>query len=236
MTMTNGNGNDDDGNTGMTLEEISVPMKRRGSIEYATPTISNSMTVPSGDDIQEDSADTRSIDDDGIGSIIEIGGADEGNDASSRTSAWGEGEQSSNGMSTDTGHTPTSLNGTSGGGGAPEDLPLSIARKENRAVSLWRIFMFCVLITTTYAVAALVYAFTSNFEAKGFESAFADDTLKIYESLASSLDTKLAAVDLLAMLMVSSAREKQETFPFTTLTDFAVKAAKVCDLSLNLFF
>ena len=87
--------------------------------------------------------------------------------------------------------------------------------------------MFCVLITTTYAVAALVYAFTSNFEAKEFESAFADDTLKIYESLGSSLDTKLAAVDSLSMLMVSSAREKGETFPFTTLTDFASKAAKV---------
>ena len=233
----------DGGNSPTTVTVVS-------SIENgdATTTIANSMTVPSGisnDDDNDNNQDggalnASDIEDHDIAKTIEIGNNTNHNnanadingnegDASSHTSGWGEGDQSSHGASTtDTGYTPTTLNDTTGG--APnggEDSPLNIARKENRAVSLWRIFMFCVLITTTYAVAALVYAFTSNFEAKEFESAFADDTLKIYESLGSSLDTKLAAVDSLAMLMVSSAREKGETFPFTTLTDFASKAAKV---------
>ena len=249
----------DGGNSPTTVTVVSSIEAGGGGNEVGTGgeviTTTNSMTVPSGgnddDDINNqggDALNASDIEDHDIAKTIEIGNNTNHNnanadingnegDASSHTSGWGEGDQSSHGASTtDTGYTPTTLNDTTGG--APnggEDSPLNIARKENRAVSLWRIFMFCVLITTTYAVAALVYAFTSNFEAKEFESAFADDTLKIYESLGSSLDTKLAAVDSLAMLMVSSAREKGETFPFTTLTDFASKAAKVRIVFVCLF-
>jgi hypothetical protein len=246
------------GEDGVEVNNIGEVAIQSTTLNSGTAAASNSnITVPSGGNDDNNNAttnnnnqgagedsETRSIGDDDIASTIEIGAGtnhnnggddnDGGGDVSSHTSGWGEGDQSSHGT-TDTGYTPNTINETDANGNpsGSEDSPLNIARKENRAVSLWRIFMFCVLITTTYAVAALVYAFTSNFEAKEFESAFADDTLKIYESLGSSLDTKLAAVDSLAMLMVSSAREKGEEFPFTTLTDFASKAAKVrCILCL----
>ena len=154
-------------------------------------------------------------------------------DASSGTSGWGDGDQSTTNRSTDTGYSPSN-NSSSNKGGAggkgflsEDDPALNIAEKENRAVSLSRIVMIFVLVLTTICVSLLVYTFVDNAEKYSFELSFNDDTIKLQESLGSSMDKKLAAVDSLAMLMVSSADEKNETFPFTTLTDFAVKAAKV---------
>ena len=154
-------------------------------------------------------------------------------DASSGTSGWGDGDQSTTNRSTDTGYSPSN-NSSSNKGGAggkgflsEDDPALNIAEKENRAVSLSRIGMIFVLVLTTICVSLLVYTFVDNAEKYSFELSFNDDTIKLQESLGSSMDKKLAAVDSLAMLMVSSADEKNETFPFTTLTDFAVKAAKV---------
>jgi hypothetical protein len=157
-------------------------------------------------------------------------------DASSCTSGWGDGgDQSTSNRSTDTGYSPSNSSHSRGGGdqrgdqrgGAGDDPAFNIANKENRAVSFWRIAMLIILLLTTISVAFLVYTFVDNTERYTFELSFHDDTLKVYESLGSSMDKKLAAVDSLAMLMVSSANGKNETFPFTTLTDFAVKAAKV---------
>ena len=108
---------------------------------------------------------------------------------------------------------------------------MNIAKKENRAVTTWRFIMFGVLIITTVLVAVLVFLFVNNTEREEFETSFEVDSLKIFESLGSSMDTKLEAVDSLAMLMLSSAREKNETWPYTVLPNFASKAAKMRILS-----
>jgi len=177
---------------------------------------------------------TEIISIDRAGKTIEIGRAasinNSNDDASSGASAsstgWGDGEQSTSTGTYDTGNTSSNKGGGSGLL-ADDDQSFNFARKEDRAVSFWRIFMLCVLVLTTISVAVIVYTFVDSSERYEFELSFEDDTLKIYESLGSSMDKKLAAVDSLAMLMVSSAIEKNETFPFTSFTDFAVKAAKV---------
>lgn len=108
---------------------------------------------------------------------------------------------------------------------------LNIARKENMAVMTWRLVMFGVLIVTTVAVAVLVFLFVSNTENQEFLKSFDVDSNKIEESLLSTMDTKLEAVDSLAMFMVTNAREKNQTWPYTTLNDFGSKAAKMRILS-----
>ena len=116
-------------------------------------------------------------------------------------------------------------------GSQPSQQSLDIAKKENIAVNTWRFVMFFVLIITTVLVAVLVFLFVKSTERQEFETSFESDSLKIYESLGSSMDNKLHSVDSLAMFMVSSAREKNETWPYTVLPDFASKAAKMKILS-----
>lgn len=152
----------------------------------------------------------------------------------SGSSFWGGDDQSTSNetgcySSPNTVNDSTRFNSTVGGHVTEESL--NIAKKENRLVRTWRVIMFGVLLVTTIVVAVLVFSFVSNMERVEFETSFEDDTIKIYESLRTSMDTKLEAVDSLAMLMVSSARERNETWPYTVLPDFASKAAKMRILS-----
>jgi hypothetical protein len=200
---------------------------------FVPSNINNESNIDGDGDDDDREANNKNIETGCLTNIISSSSSNNGDgysdgdgDASSGTSGWRGGEQSTTNGSTDTGYSPNSSKG--GNGALPDDDPaFDIANRENRAVSLWRIVMLVVLVLTTIGVAFLVYTFVDNAEKYRFESSLKDDTLKIYESLGSSMDSKLAAVDSLAMLMVSSANEKNETFPFTTLTDFAVKAAKV---------
>mmetsp|Transcript_22665 Transcript_22665/g.50613 ORF Transcript_22665/g.50613 Transcript_22665/m.50613 type:complete len:1177 (+) Transcript_22665:27-3557(+) len=147
-------------------------------------------------------------------------------DGSSRSGMWGEEHSSSN----ETGVSPTTNNGSQPSKG-PSEESLNIAKKEDMAVYTWRLIMFGVLISTTITIAILVYKLARKFESTKFETSFEVDSQKIYESLGRSMDTKLQAVDALAMLMVSSARLMNETWPYTLLPDFASKAAKMRVLS-----
>lgn len=160
---------------------------------------------------------------------------DDGDASSNRSAGWGDCDQSTSNGTADTGY--TRANSTKNGShqipadAQSEESTFNIAKKENRYVNNMRLIMFGVLIITTVMVAMGVYKFVANTEREGFESSYEDNSLKIYEALGSSMDTKLEAVDSLAMMMVSNAREKNETWPFTTLPDFASKAAKMRILS-----
>ena len=118
-----------------------------------------------------------------------------------------------------------------GGSKLESEESLNIARKENMAVNMWRLIMFSVLIITTISMAVIVFLFVSTTENQEFLTSFDVDSNKIHESLLSSMDTKLEALDSLAMFMVTNAREKNETWPNTSLNDFAPKAAKMRILS-----
>jgi hypothetical protein len=175
-------------------------------------------------------------------------GDDDDDDSSSRSGTWSNGydnasrrsglwshrfdddDDADQSTSNSTAFSPTTnTQGSIGPGSTPNisDESVQIAKKENRAVMTSRVVMFGVLIVTTIVVAFLVFYSMSGQEKAEFETAFAVNSLKIFESLGSSMDSKLEAVDSLAMLFVSSAREKNESFPYTVLPDFASKAAKV---------
>mmetsp|Transcript_24964 Transcript_24964/g.58576 ORF Transcript_24964/g.58576 Transcript_24964/m.58576 type:complete len:1202 (+) Transcript_24964:64-3669(+) len=137
-----------------------------------------------------------------------------------------------NSTSNDTRFSPTmTLPGSHRSSNPISEESINIAKIENLAVMTWRLLMFGVLIVTTITVAVLVYAATYRSERNEFRTSFDMSSEKIYHSLGISIDTKLEAVDSLATLLVSSAREKNETWPFTTLPDFGVKAAKIRMLS-----
>ncbi len=102
----------------------------------------------------------------------------------------------------------------------------AIAKVENLAVMTWRTIMFMVLILTTITAAVVVYLAVYRGEKTDFETAFHIDSEKIYQSLAHTMDTKLEAVDSLAMMMVDQAKRTGQTWPYTTFPNFASRAAK----------
>lgn len=153
----------------------------------------------------------------------------------SQSEIWGSNPESMDddqSISNETGISPT----TSHGGSVRRsnefsDDSLGIAKVENLAVRTWRLVMFVVLILTTIAVAVIVYNVVYRAERHDFETSFRVDSEKIFESLGFAMDTKLEAVDSLAMMMVYSAKQHNQTWPFTVMPNYAANAAKTRMLS-----
>lgn len=156
--------------------------------------------------------------------------------SSSQSGLWGSsGDSGASGYSNDldhstsndTGYSPTTTNPDSRQSRDISEESYNIAKIENLAVMTWRLIMFGVLTLTTIGAAIVVYMAVFRGEQDSFEKAFKVDAYKIYQSLGHALDTKLEAVDSLAMLMVAAAKRNNQTWPFHTYPDFASKAAKM---------
>jgi len=111
-----------------------------------------------------------------------------------------------------------------------EDQPV-IAKDETRAVYWGKLIVFLVLLVSTIAVAAAVYLYISRAQTAEFEDQFKEDAKKVFESIGTTLDLTLGAADSFVVGLVSFALYSNSTWPFVTMPDFAVKAAKLRTLS-----
>jgi len=144
----------------------------------------------------------------------------------SQSGLWDSGYNDSGSTSNDTGISPSTVPDSRRSKDMSEE-SYNIAKVENLAVMTWRLIMFGVLMFTTIAAAVVVFSAVYKGEKDDFENTFKIDSLKIYESLGYSMDTRLETVDSLAMMMVGSAKERNETWPFVCFPNFAAKAAKM---------
>jgi len=151
-------------------------------------------------------------------------------DETTRSGLWQYGDDNS--TSNETGVSPTMTHPGSHRSSNPiSEESINIAKLENLAVMTWRLVMFAVLIVATIAVAVIVYCVSYNGERRDFERASTINSEKVFGSLGYSMDNKLEAVDSLATMLVSSARERNETWPFTVLPNYAAKVSKTRMLS-----
>lgn len=100
-----------------------------------------------------------------------------------------------------------------------------------RALTFSRVLLLTVLALSTVGVAAGVYIYTSRAETEAFENQFEEDALKVLESIGTSLDFTLGAVDSFVINEVSHAKSLNMTWPFVTIPDFAVEASKLRSLT-----
>lgn len=110
-----------------------------------------------------------------------------------------------------------------------------IAKDEDKAVIRLRLLLVLVLIGSTIGAAFATHHYVSGFETSSFEEQFQADASKVLSSIGASLDLTMAAVDTLAVTMVSYAHSSQSNWPFVTVPDFAVRAAKIRTLSHAIF-
>jgi hypothetical protein len=106
-----------------------------------------------------------------------------------------------------------------------------IAQPENKAVSRLRAVVIFILLAATIGVSILVYFYVRNDEEKAFEEQFHDDSLKTLDSIGTSLDQTLSALDGFTVTLVSYAKAQNSTWPFVTVPDYGVRVAKLRSLS-----
>lgn len=100
-----------------------------------------------------------------------------------------------------------------------------------RAVNCSRALILSVLACSTIGVAFGVYYYVKGQEERAFEDQFEEDSLKVLESIGTSLDFTLGAVDSFIVNEVSFAESHNWTWPFVTIPHFAVAASKLRSLT-----
>jgi len=106
-----------------------------------------------------------------------------------------------------------------------------LAKGETRKLFWLRLIVLGVLVVSTVSAALAVYFYVSNSEEDDFEEYFRDAASKVFEAIGSTLALSLGALDTFAVNQVSFARYTNATWPFVTIPDYAIKAAKIRSLS-----
>jgi hypothetical protein len=102
-----------------------------------------------------------------------------------------------------------------------------IAKRETVAVGRLKVIVSLVLIVSTVAVATFVYKYLSRSEEARFREKFRDDGYKIYSSIGASLDKTFGMLDATSVMLVTHAKETNQTWPFVTMSDFGIRVAKL---------
>jgi hypothetical protein len=103
----------------------------------------------------------------------------------------------------------------------------TIAKSETKNVGRLKVIVAFVLIASTIAVATIVYVYLSRSEETKFQDQFNDDGHKIFASIGASLDKTFGMMDNLAVMLVAHAKETNQTWPFVTLPNYGIRAAKL---------
>ena len=135
------------------------------------------------------------------------------------------------GESVDSSEQDLSGSGTSGKDAPSEEEQEELAKAETRKLFWLRLFVLSVLVISAIGVALAVYFYVSNSEEDDFVEHFLDAADKVFEAIGSTLALSLGALDNFAVNQVSFARYTNETWPFVTFPDYAIKAAKIRSLS-----
>jgi len=96
-------------------------------------------------------------------------------------------------------------------------------------------FLALLVLLFSVAGALAVYLYLSSSQMEQFETQFQDDAIKLLASLGGTLDYSMGAVDALTVGLVSYAQATNQKWPFVTIPDFAVRAAKVNRLARSHF-
>jgi hypothetical protein len=102
-----------------------------------------------------------------------------------------------------------------------------IAKRESAAVGRLKVIVALVLIVSTVAVATIVYKYLSLSEEARFRDKFRDDGYKIFSSIGASLDKTFGMLDATSVMLVTHAKETNQTWPFVTMSDFGIRVAKL---------
>lgn len=108
---------------------------------------------------------------------------------------------------------------------------MTIGRAEDKAVFRSRLLVVAFLAICTVAVGTLVYFDTSQREQEEMEAEFEDFASKISDSLGSSMEASVGAIDAFVVSMVSFAKYSNMTWPYVTIPDFGIRASKVRTVS-----
>ena len=108
-----------------------------------------------------------------------------------------------------------------------------IEEQDRQVARVVRRLKIAILTFFTLTAAGVIIAFSvyrnadSKAQQKAFKAKFNQEANNMLASLGTSIDSTLASADSFAISMLSEARITNQTWPFVTISDYAVKASKL---------
>jgi hypothetical protein len=118
-----------------------------------------------------------------------------------------------------------------GGNDSISGEPEVIGQKETKDVFRFKLVVLLVLIFSAFGASGAVYHYTSSSEEANFRARYADNSEKVLQSIGKSLDKTVGSFDGIAVAFVSYARSTNQSWPFVTLPDFALRMSKIMPLT-----
>jgi hypothetical protein len=106
-----------------------------------------------------------------------------------------------------------------------------LAKRESRDVFRLRLAVLLVLVSSAVGAALAVHFYLANSEEQQFMGQFDEDAEKVLDAIGRSIDQTMAAFDSMAVTLVSTAQMTNQSWPFVTIADYAVRMSKVIPLT-----
>jgi hypothetical protein len=110
----------------------------------------------------------------------------------------------------------------------------SLSQKETQNVSRLRRAVVIILVLSAATAGVLSFWYLHRAEKAKFQSSYKDYAHKVGQSMYSGVINTLATLDLLATIQVTHAASANESFPYTTLPNFANVVAKMLSRSAGI--
>ncbi|KAL7565588.1 hypothetical protein ACA910_014300 [Epithemia clementina (nom. ined.)] len=107
----------------------------------------------------------------------------------------------------------------------PLGSPWLLTRGETRAVHILRLLLVLVLASTATLVSLGVYRYTQQEESDKFELKYQDNAQKIVQTFQDAVERRLGAINSLSTAVTSFAWHTNQSFPFVTIPDFALRGS-----------
>ena len=104
-------------------------------------------------------------------------------------------------------------------------LSASFARTETRWINCLRVAVLSVLLLTAILISTGVYFYTRNEERSGFIAHFEDSAHQVLNSFHDMVERNIGAAASMSTTITSYAIDKNLSFPFVTLPDFALRGS-----------
>ena len=99
--------------------------------------------------------------------------------------------------------------------------------KEAKAIRCLKLMLLCLLVGASIGASSLVFWYSSNAEHLQFADRFDEEASKVHSALRDAFFVTLDVVDSYTIDWTAYAQYSESAWPWVTLPDFAVRAAKV---------
>jgi hypothetical protein len=113
---------------------------------------------------------------------------------------------------------------------AQSEVESLIGKQETVVVTRLRLVLLCSLAISAVGVAIAVYTYLERNEEAAFRAQYRVDSNKILSTAGNTLASMIGAFDSVALMLISHARATNQTWPFVTVPNFALRMGKIVPL------